>query len=213
MYDKKQHWTQYGANPHLQRNNLTKEFHCKTCDMSLGDNAGGAGSHCKATHGMRIDGYLIKKETPVIPVKVTPQVGMMDNNNPLSKLYIKSGPLKPIEHKIDLSDHGPPTAIQKFESKKRVWLTCKQGEREGMPDELLKPLYEELGIQNHYEQKQQKEMIELEKRKKEKEERMKKREWIDTFYMYCYLNAKDEESANKIFNAYIMRLLSLSKSV
>lgn len=55
-------WVRYGNNPHIERNSLTKEFRCITCKLSLGDNAGGAGSHCKGSHRIRINGTQIVKE-------------------------------------------------------------------------------------------------------------------------------------------------------
>lgn len=171
MNDKEQRWKQYRNNPHLQRNILTKEFRCKTCNLSLGDNAGGAGSHCKGTHGIRIDGTPIKKEIP-IQREDNPQTETQSKNeSSMQKLkphdYLRTLFVsKPVEP----SRSRPPTESEKFQYKKRLFDLIKENERQGVPEELLKPLREELGLKNYWDQLA-KGKEEEEKRKKEKEKR------------------------------------------
>ena len=55
-------WKQYKTNPHIERNENTNQFRCKTCDKILGTNAGAVGYHSKASHNLTLSGKEIKKD-------------------------------------------------------------------------------------------------------------------------------------------------------
>jgi len=52
-------WKQYKSNPHIEKNEKTNQFRCKTCDKILGTNAGASGYHSKASHNLTLSGEKI----------------------------------------------------------------------------------------------------------------------------------------------------------
>ena len=56
-------WEQYKNNPHIQKNKISKEFWCVTCNLDLGENQGGAGGHSRSKHKITLKGEPIQEKT------------------------------------------------------------------------------------------------------------------------------------------------------
>jgi len=56
-------WEQYKNNPHIQKNKISKEFWCITCNLDLGENQGGAGGHSRSKHKMTLKGEPVQIKT------------------------------------------------------------------------------------------------------------------------------------------------------
>jgi len=57
-----ENWKQYKTNPHIEKNENTNQFRCKTCNKILGTNAGAAGYHSKAAHNLILSGKEIREQ-------------------------------------------------------------------------------------------------------------------------------------------------------
>ena len=55
-------WNQFKENPHIEFNSNTGMYRCKTCNMSLNKNSGGAGKHSTKIHGLFLSGKKAEKK-------------------------------------------------------------------------------------------------------------------------------------------------------
>lgn len=76
-------WKQYKNNPHIQKNKVSKEFRCLTCNLHLSDNQGGAGNHSTSEHKISLSGDPVK-------VKTTNGYSNKDSENTLNKTQLES---------------------------------------------------------------------------------------------------------------------------
>jgi len=76
-------WELYKNNPHIQKNKVTKEFWCITCNLSLSDNQGAAGNHSTKKHKISLSGDPVK-------VKTTNDYSNKDSENTLNKTQLES---------------------------------------------------------------------------------------------------------------------------
>jgi hypothetical protein len=206
------HWKQYKKNPHIQKNQVTNEFQCKTCKIPLGNNAGGVGGHCKSTHKMKIDGTLIIKKPPE-PFKTIsssdPKKTYDINGMPRESsqaLYDKI--LKETHHtenkQLHTSNQIPPE-LQKFRENCLLYREYDQAERAGYPEVLLKPLIERLGIEKYHEQRQFEKMGLKMKKEKEERRRQDLKEINDSFRFSIMATNNPEVQKILIFK-YIQKI-------
>ena len=176
MDEGKNNWAQYGENPHIQRNLLTKEFRCVTCNQLLGDNAGGAGSHCKGSHGIRIDGNRIREEpvceTETIQPKVISYPATQHQLVPRPQVVRSYEDEERRQKLIDELQNNPPLEkddsvklYEDMEKKRALWNKYQQLEINRVPESILRQYRIELGVEDDYVRKKKEQ-----KRKQEEKE-------------------------------------------
>lgn len=169
MNEGKNNWTRYGKNPYIQRNTLTKEFRCITCSMPLGDNAGGAGSHCKSSHGIRIDGSSIQeqaRENNSAQAVPQDQLVPLNRNIPSDEELEKKRRL--IEEINNISSPSKKDEslelYEEMEKQKVLWRKYKDLENSGVPESILRSYHIKLGIENDYVEKKKEHKLKQEKK-------------------------------------------------
>ena len=62
-------WRKYKENPHIEYNSNTRMYRCKTCNVLLNNNPGGAGKHSTKLHGFMLSGkkFVEKKKSVSVP--------------------------------------------------------------------------------------------------------------------------------------------------
>lgn len=158
-------WIQYKGNPHIQKNTITGKFRCKTCNKRLNDNAGGVGKHCSYSHGIRIDGSPIVKPENKVEIQPKP---VLRQESEASRKYRElfsrsdqssaSSPMPNIvqrytphydTHRYFLDMRRKLSNEEKFDRRKELWNRYKEEKKEGVPEEILKILQDELCLSDY----------------------------------------------------------------
>ena len=152
-------WLQYKENPHIQKNKVTNEFRCKTCQKKLGDNAGGVAGHCKSVHDMKIDGTFLSTENEVVeqedePVKKETSTEMFERlflnkektDSASSSLPVPYQPRGDLEPYHSYYPKPSPSLEQRVEKNVGYWEKCIEYKKKGTPTKLIRPLLEEIGL-------------------------------------------------------------------
>jgi len=158
----KEEWIQYKNNLHIQKNSVTKEFRCKTCNRKLGDNPGGVALHCRSSHSIKIDGSPLHKEKNDVRLEQKP-VLRQESQSSLAyrRLFCtKSEPSSvPNYAKDDSFQHfsipdyqyRPPSFSHKdeFEEKKELWEKYLRAKKDHVPEKFLEILQKKLGLTDY----------------------------------------------------------------
>ena len=199
-------WIQYKKNPHIQYDRINSHFRCSTCKMELGVNAGGAASHSKGSHGIKLDGtqITIPKEIKVEPNTIESEETVTEEKNlhshiriehlaPTEQINSDKQPKLPEEHKSITED--PLYNIYKtLERKMHCADLYKRAKMAGIPKSQLEDLERELGI------------TEEEERKKKEKMRRERKDDEELFRQAVILMAATEDPTVKrnIFMSYVL---------
>lgn len=158
----KEEWIQYKNNLHIQKNSVTKEFRCKTCNRKLGANPGGVALHCRSSHSIKIDGSPLHKEKNDVRLEQKP-VLRQESQSSLAYRRLFCTRSKPstvpnfaennsFQH-LSIPNHQyrqPPLSHKdEFEEKKELWERYLRGKKDQVPEMILKILQKELGLDDY----------------------------------------------------------------
>ncbi len=137
--------------------------------MPLGDNAGGAGSHCKSSHGIRIDGSSIQeqaRENNSAQAVPQDQLVPLNRNIPSDEELEKKRRL--IEEINNISSPSKKDEslelYEEMEKQKVLWRKYKDLENSGVPESILRSYHIKLGIENDYVEKKKEHKLKQEKK-------------------------------------------------
>jgi len=158
----KEEWIQYKNNLHIQKNSVTKEFRCKTCNRKLGDNPGGVALHCRSSHSIKIDGSPLHKEKNDVELEQKP-VLRQESQGSLAyrRLFCTKSEPSPVPNfaendsfqHFSIPDHQyrPPSLSYKdeFEEKKELWEKYLRERKNRVPEKFLEILQKKLGLNDY----------------------------------------------------------------
>lgn len=173
----RQKWIQHKENPHIEKNSLTNKYRCTTCKLELGTNAGGVSSHSQAVHNMRLDGRPLKQPEASSENKTVGNYQEFKNfsSRGLSDIIRYDKPSGERQSEIsdtqrsfieELRRREKESVLGEQEKKLCIWKKIEIAENQGVPQKLLVPWYEELGLDPNYKEKKRKEREEELQRKK-----------------------------------------------
>ena len=159
----KEEWIQYKNNLHIQKNSVTKEFRCKTCNRKLGDNPGGVALHCRSSHSIKIDGDPLHKEKNDVRLEQKPVLRQESQSSlEYRRLFCTRSEPSSVPNNaennsfqhfsIPYRQYRPPSFSHKdeFEEKKELWEKYLRAKKDGVPEKFLEILQKKLGM-NDYE--------------------------------------------------------------